>query len=90
MDKSNTSHYKDVIRTFNYLIDTKYHLYQMKPDGNINGLWELNGYSDTYYAVDNVTRKSVTGYIVIINGAVIAWHSQSQKIVTISITETEY
>ena len=35
-------------------------------------------------------RKSVTGYIVIFNGSVIAWRSRSQKTVTLSVTEAYY
>ena len=34
--------------------------------------------------------KSVTGYIAIINGEVIAWYSRIQKKVTLSVTEAEY
>ena len=45
----------------------------MKPYGNINGPWALRGYSDADYAGDNYTRESVTGYIFLINGAVITW-----------------
>ena len=62
----------------------------MKPDGNIKVPWELHGYSDAEYARDNDSRKSVTGYIVLINGAVINWRSQSQKTVTLTVTEAEY
>ena len=62
----------------------------MKPDRNINGPWELRGYSDADYAGNNDTRKIMTGYIVLINGAVMAWCSQSQKTVTLSVTEAEY
>ena len=58
----------------------------MKPDGNINGPWELRVYSDVDYTGDNESRKSVIGYIFLINGAVIAWHSRSQKTVTLSVT----
>ena len=47
----------------------------MKPDVNMNRPWEQRGYSDTDYAGDNYTCKIVTGYIVLINRAVIAWHS---------------
>ena len=43
-----------------------------------------------YYIGDNDTQKSVTRYIVIINGAFIAWRLQIQKIVTLSVTEAEY
>ena len=35
----------------------------MEPDGNINVLWGLGGYSDAYYTGDNETWKSMTGYI---------------------------
>ena len=49
----------------------------MKPDGNINGPWEIRGYSDADYAGDNDTKKSVTGYIVLINGSVTAWRLRS-------------
>ena len=33
----------------------------MKLDGNINGPWEILGYSDAEYAGDNNTQKSVIG-----------------------------
>ena len=62
----------------------------MKTDENINGPRELRGYSDVEYTGDNNTRKIVTGYIIIINGAVIAWSQLSQKIVTLSVAEAEY
>ena len=44
----------------------------MKPDRNINVPWELRG-CDADYAVDNDTRKSVTGCSFLINGSFIAW-----------------
>ena len=46
MDKESTSHYKALIFEIKYAIDTKYYLYQMKPDGNTNEPWELFGYRD--------------------------------------------
>ena len=50
----------------------------------------MHGYRYNDYSGDNDTRESVTGYIVIINGVVIAWHWISQKIVALSIIESEY
>ena len=44
----------------------------MKPEVSLNGPWELCGYSDTYYAGDKNTHKSITVYIVLINRLVIA------------------
>ena len=38
----------------------------MKPEVNLNGSWELRGYSNVDYAGDKDTRKSVTGHIVLI------------------------
>ena len=62
----------------------------MKPDGNINGPWELRGCSDVNYTGDNDTRKIVTGYIVLINGASNVLRQKSQKKVTLSFTEAKY
>ena len=47
----------------------------------------MRGYSDADYAGDNNTQKSVTGYIVLINGEVIYWRLKSHKKVTLSVTE---
>ena len=68
----------------------KKYCYQIKPDGNLNGPWELHTYSDVDYAEYNKTQKRVTGCIVTINKFFITCHLQSQKIVTLSVTETEY
>ena len=46
MDKANMSHYKALLSSIKYAIDTKDYFYQVKPDGNINGPWEIHGYSD--------------------------------------------
>ena len=62
----------------------------MKSEGKLNWTWELRGYSDTDYAGYNNTGKIVTGYIVIINGVVIACRLRSQKTVTLYVIEDEY
>ena len=36
------SHYKALLRAIKYVMDAKDYFYQMKPDGNINGPWELH------------------------------------------------
>ena len=58
--------YKALLHAIKYIVDTKYYFYQMKPDVNINGPWELCGNSYADYAGDNDTLKSVTGYIFLI------------------------
>ena len=90
MDESNMIHYKSLIHAINDVIETKDYCYQMKPHRNINGPCQIKSYSNTDYAEDNNTQKSVTGYIVLINGAFVAWHSQIQKTVKLYVTESEY
>ena len=90
MDYENMIRYKALPLAIKYIIDQKDYCYQMKPDGNINGPLVICGYSDRKYAGDNDTRKSMIGYIVLINRAFIAWCLRSQKTVTLSITEAEY
>ena len=73
MDVSKTSQYKALMRKIKFIIDTKEYFCHMKPDTNLNVPWELCKYSDVNYTGDNDTQKSVRGYIVLINGAVITW-----------------
>ena len=87
MYKANMRHYKDLLRAIKYVIDTKYYLFQMKLDRNLNGPWELRGYSDIDYARDNDIQKKVPGYIVLINRVVISWRSRIHKTVALTIKE---
>ncbi|CAK9809135.1 Retrovirus-related Pol polyprotein from transposon TNT 1-94 [Anthophora quadrimaculata] len=83
----NQTHWNAVKRIFKYLKDTKEF-----------GLWysqtpqpaEVIGYSDADYANDLDTRRSVTGYVFIKNGAAVTWSSQRQQTVALSTTEAEF
>ena len=68
MDKENMIHYKYPLCAIKYIFHTKDYFYQMKLDVNINGPWELCIYCDADYVGDNDTNKSVTIYIVLVNG----------------------
>jgi len=50
----------------------------------------LTGWVDSDFAVDSDTRRSVTGYVMALNGAPISWRSCRQGGVTISSSEAEY
>jgi hypothetical protein len=52
--------------------------------------WELKAYSDSDFAGDTETRKSVSGFIIYLCGAAISWRSKGQKSVSLSSTEAEY
>ena len=50
----------------------------------------LQGYSDADWAGDTDTRRSMTGYIVMLNNGAIAWKSRRQPTVALSTMEAEY
>jgi len=50
----------------------------------------LTAFSDSDWAGDKDTRKSTTGYTVMMSGCAISWRSALQKIVACSSTEAEY
>ena len=52
--------------------------------------WNLKAYNDSDYAGDADTRKSVSGFMIYVNGCLIAWKSKGQKSVTLSSTEAKY
>ena len=47
-------------------------------------------YSDADWAGDQISRKSVTGYIIKLAGGPVSWVSRKQKTVALSSTEAEY
>ncbi|CAM9560999.1 unnamed protein product [Discosporangium mesarthrocarpum] len=49
----------------------------------------LTGYSDSDWGGDTENRRSVTGYIILINGSPVAWKSK-QGTVTLSSSEAEW
>ena len=52
--------------------------------------WDLLVYTDSDYAGDKETRKSVTGYVIYLRGVPICWKSKAQRSVTLSSTEAEF
>jgi len=52
-----------------------------------NILW---GAADSDHAGDPDTRRSTTGYVMMLNGAAISWQSTRQALVSLSSTEAEF
>ena len=48
------------------------------------------GYADSNYATNPDDRKSITGLLLTIGGALLCWVSKKQQIVSLSSTEAEY
>jgi len=65
----------------------------LKPNRKWNGrkgfLFRIRGKSDSDYATCPITRKSVSGYAVFLEGAPITVKSLMQRIIALSVTEAE-
>ena len=55
-----------------------------------SGSQGLVAYSDSDYAMDKQTRRSILGYIYMLGGGPISWISRKQKSVATSTSEAEY
>ena len=89
MDKANKAHQKALYRAIRFVQQTKTRQLVLEPKRK--GLtWDLKGYCDSDFAGDTDTRKSVSGFVIYLCGAVIAWRSKGQRSVSLSSTEAEY
>ena len=66
--------------------------YGRTKDGKIEGrqLNRLWGWEDADFAADLDTRRSHTGYVIMMNGGPINWKSVKQKSVSLSTAESEW
>jgi hypothetical protein len=84
-----SKHFKSLLRTVKYFIDTEHLGLLLQPKLNQDGFY-LEQISDSEYAGDPDTRISVYGYVLYFCDASIAWKSKAGKSVTLSSTEAEY
>eukprot|EP00961_Rhodomonas_salina_P160325 2158331-Rhodomonas_salina.1 len=60
---------------------------EAQPASRANLLW---GFADADHAGDPDTRRSVTGYVTMLNCAAISWGSNHQQVVALSSSEAEF
>ena len=84
LEKPTIEHWNAGMRLLKYLKGTAN--YGIKFEGND---LSLIGYSDSSWA-STQDRKSVSGYVFMINNAPVSWRSKKQTIVALSSTEAEY
>ncbi len=85
--------FKEMKRVIKYVLDTKDYGLKMEPQTDMidkDTKWELVVYSDSDWAGDKSTRKSVTGYGIFLLGCPIMWKSKQQQIIAMSLSEAEY
>lgn len=78
-------HWNAVKRVFKYLTTTQTLGITYGPGGN-----KLSCYTDADFASDVETRKSITEFILILNGGPVAWKSVRQRNVANSTTVAEF
>ena len=81
-------------RVMEYCVSTPDRGLYLKPTGNWNGRdkdfqFKIHGMSDSDYAKDPETRRSVSGYATFLNDAPVTMKSKMQECVTLSVTEAE-
>ncbi|MGH7955289.1 MAG: reverse transcriptase domain-containing protein [Gloeomargaritales cyanobacterium] len=90
---ASNAHMKAMKRVMSYCVDTRQRGILLQPDvkwdGNPEFEFVIKGKSDSDYAKDPETRKSVSGNSTFLCGAPIMQRSQMQRIVAISVTESE-
>ena len=89
LDGCSQASYKEMLRVIKYLLDTPEKGLKIFPlKGKAN--WLLVLYSDSDWAGDKDSRKSVGGYMLFLNGVLVCWRSKSQKVVALSSSEAEF
>ena len=79
-------HWQAVKRIFRYLRGTS----DIGLHYGANSQCVISGYSDSDYAGDVDSRRSMTGYVFTLGGSVVSWRATLQPTVTLSTTEAEY
>ena len=87
------AHYKAMLRTMKYCVDKPAGL-RLHPNAQWDGKdkdfkFEITGMSDSDFAKDPETRRSVSGWVAMLNGAPFVRKSKMQRFVTLSVTEAE-
>ena len=92
--KATAKHMKAMLRCMTYVVNTKNRGWYMKPDKpgttNLKDIeFIITGESDSDYAKDKETRKSVSGYNTYLNNALVTCKSKMMPVVALSVTEAE-
>ena len=91
LDCSTKTAFKELLRMIKYVLDTEDLGLKISPKiQDSRKPWDLVCYSDSDYAGDPDTRRSVSGYVLFVQGVPVSWRSKANKTVTLSSTEAEW
>ena len=88
------AHVKEMHRIVEFIERTKDRGWKLNPDKRWNGIdktfkFKIKGKSDSNFANCVNRRRSVNGWVVYLEGALVACKSNMQKIVALSVTEAK-
>jgi len=87
----NVAHAGALKRVLRYLAATRNHGVFFKNEGaNVINPLQINGFVDADWGNCPDTRRSVTGYVMLMAGGPVAWAARRQSIVALSTAEAEY
>jgi len=89
MSGGTPNHYKQLLRLIIYIRNTRNHKLKMIPKKDECN-WTFNCFCDSDWAGDENDHKSVSGWLIKLNGCVICWGSRKQNLTSLSSTEAEY
>ena len=92
MTEANNSHLKNLYRLLKFIIEKADAKLKMEPTllKDTQRIWRSKGKIDTGFGIDLDNRRSVTGYLIYLCCALVAWKSKLQNNVTLSSTKGEY
>ena len=79
-----------MLRVIKYVLDTRNLGLKLCPTGSKEEPWNIVCFTDSDYAGDEQSRRSVSGYIIYVHGMPVQFRSKSQQSVTLSSTEAEW
>ena len=89
-DNASPVAYKELLCVIKYVLDTKNLGLKIEPMRNSYNPWEIICLSNSDYAGDPVSRQSISGFILYVQGVLVSWQWRSQKSVSLSSSEAEY
>jgi len=93
MMKVTQGHYDAMLRMMKYVDDTSDRGLVLNPtrkwDGNKEHEFIISGRSDSDFAKDTQTQKSISGYRVLLEGAPVMFKSSTQNLIALSVCEAE-
>ena len=74
-DGASPAAYKELLHVIRYVLDTKYFGLKIEPMENSNRPWEIVSFSNSDYAGNLISRRSISGFIVYVLGVPVSWQS---------------